>query len=402
VQIAVGMYQNQGAREYQQDAMAIKNFGTIGVLAILADGMGGYEGGEIASRIASEKFREFIIEGEDVGSSLQSALERANRAIGEYKNDHPEVKSMGTTVVACFLTGKSCQWISVGDSPLYLIRNRSRIERINANHSIAGLLDLQVQSGEISREEAQANPQRHMLTSAVSGEEVPTVDLSAEFPVREGDLYILASDGVETLPMERIKDIVLRHVPSVTQENVQNAAEALVDEVIAVGKPGQDNVTVIILGRIEENEPTTRMFSPAAERKKLWALLLAGVLTLLAVAGLILFGGSDKDVEKTHRPTGTVQSPAPKKPVHGAIEKARTQAHSQEQASPVLEKKGADRTTPPEKAEAKKGEPQQPKALPEKKETGSPAAKQKEDETHKKVIKIQMQTKPATGQSAQH
>ena len=71
MEIAVGMHQDQGKREYQQDAMSIKNFGSIGVLAILADGMGGYEGGEIASKLVSENFREFTIEGENIGDSLK-------------------------------------------------------------------------------------------------------------------------------------------------------------------------------------------------------------------------------------------------------------------------------------------------------------------------------------------
>jgi protein phosphatase len=283
MEIAVGMHQHQGKREYQQDAMSIKQFGSIGVLAILADGMGGYEGGEIASRLVSENFREFIIEGEDIAASLKKYLLKGNEAIRAYKKEHPEVKSMGTTAIAFFMSPKNCQWISVGDSPLYVIRNRKSISRINENHSVAGLLDLQVQKGEISQEEALSSGQRHMLTSAVSGDDIPQMDVSVPYSIKSNDIFILASDGIETISPERIREIVLGHMPVITQQNAQNACEALVNEVIAQDTPNQDNVTVIILAKIEDNEPETILYQPSIvkDRKKLMALSGAFLLVVL-------------------------------------------------------------------------------------------------------------------------
>jgi len=150
--ILVGNAQAVGTRANQEDYFASVEIGD-GVLSIVSDGMGGYEGGEIASKLVSENFRDFSIDG-DIGESLKKYLLKGNDAIKEYKKDHPNVKSMGTTAIAFFMTDKNCQWVSVGDSPLYVIQNRSSIKRINENHSVAGLLDLQVKKGEISKEEA--------------------------------------------------------------------------------------------------------------------------------------------------------------------------------------------------------------------------------------------------------
>ncbi len=326
MEFAVGMHQDQGKREYQQDAMSIKPFGSIGVLAILADGMGGYEGGEIASKLVSENFREFSIEGEDIGDSLKKYLLKGNEAIRNYKEEHPEVKSMGTTAIAFFMTDKSCQWVSVGDSPLYVIRNRSTIKRINENHSVAGLLDLQVKKGEISKEEALSSGQRHMLTSAVSGDDIPQMDLSVSWTTKSDDIFILASDGIETISEDRIREIVLGHVTVATQENMQNACEALVQEVMSKGTKNQDNVTVVMLAKIEDDEPKTKIYPGAGidfgKKKKLPLAIVGGVIAsivLILAAWFMLSGDKDNklvvDINKTTKqakpePKESIQSPA--------------------------------------------------------------------------------------------
>lgn len=306
MEIAVGMHQDQGKREYQQDAMSIKPFSSIGgVLAILADGMGGYEGGEIASQLVSDNLREFTIEGDDIGDSLKKYLLKGNDAIAEYKKEHPNVKSMGTTGVAFFMTDKKCQWVSVGDSPLYVIRDRNSIKRINENHSVAGLLDLQVKKGEISQEEALSSGQRHMLTSAVSGENIPQIDVSTSWPVKENDIFILASDGIETISEDRIKEIVVGLTASgVTQENIQKACEALVQDVLHQETKNQDNVTVIILAKMGDGEPKTAIYNGSyldfKEKKKLTLPLAigAGVAALILIGLFMWFMSSDEKKEQ--------------------------------------------------------------------------------------------------------
>ena len=245
--IIVGMHQNQGKREYQQDAMSIKKFPSIGVLSILADGMGGYVGGEIASKLVSENFRDFSIDG-DIGESLKKYLLKGNTAIKDYKEDHPNVKSMGTTAIAFFMTDKSCQWVSVGDSPLYVIRNRSTITRINENHSVAGLLDLQAKKEIITIEEAKNNPNRHLLTSAITGEELSTIDFQ-EYKMNKEDnfQFLLASDGIETLSEKQILDIITQSV------SVESTKDALLEKIKKINKPRQDNATVIIINNPKNN-----------------------------------------------------------------------------------------------------------------------------------------------------
>ena len=305
MEIAVGMHQDQGKREYQQDTMSIKPFSSIGgVLAILADGMGGYEGGEIASQIVSDNLREFTIEGDDIGEALKKYLIKGNDAIAEYKKEHVNVKNMGTTAIAFFMTDKNCQWVSVGDSPLYVIRNRSIIKRINENHSVAGLLDLQVKKGVISQEEALSSGQRHMLTSAVSGDNLPQIDKSVSWSIKNNDIFILASDGIETITEDRIKEIVIGLTASgITQENVQKACEALVEDVLDQGTKNQDNVTVIILAKIIDGEPETAIYNgPGLDfmgNKKLPLSIIAGavisVLTIVLV-WFFLSSGESKSI----------------------------------------------------------------------------------------------------------
>jgi len=311
MKFAVGMHQHQGAREYQQDVMSIKNFGSIGVLGILADGMGGYQGGEIASGIVAENFREFVIEGEDIGKSLKKYLYQGNSAMSEYKTQHPEVDKMGTTAIAFFMTEKSCQWVSVGDSPLYIIRNRSAITRINENHSVGGLLDIQVKKGEITREEALANTQRHMLISAVSGDDISKIELSPSWSLNPGDIFILASDGIETISPERIREIVLGHTASgVTQENLQNACEGLINDVIDKKLRNQDNVTAILLAVIDEEGHIQK--SKKKSKIPLW--VFASIIALVIAAIYFMMPSSNKPA--THPESNTTKVIAVSKPVH--------------------------------------------------------------------------------------
>ena len=102
----VSMYQNQGDREYQQDAMSAKSFRQAGTLCILADGMGGYEGGEIASKLIIDTFMKMTIDGASTRDILEKNLHLSNDAIAEYKRSHEEVKSMGSTAIAFFITSR--------------------------------------------------------------------------------------------------------------------------------------------------------------------------------------------------------------------------------------------------------------------------------------------------------
>lgn len=246
--ILFSMHQHQGDRDYQQDAMKVKSFGDLGALCVLADGMGGYEGGEIASDIIASTFFNVSIDGDDIAAILERTLHEANDEIARYKETHPEVGNMGSTLIAAFFTDNSLQWISVGDSPLYEIADNRRIQRINDNHSVAGILDLQLKQGEITQQEVDQNPNKHMLTSAVNGEEIAIIDLSPKHPFEDDHLYILASDGIETLSEQEILRIVQKFDCG-EQEGLSLAAQQLVIAVLEKRKPKQDNVTVVLVSK---------------------------------------------------------------------------------------------------------------------------------------------------------
>ncbi len=237
----------QGARDYQQDACGQRDINNYKLL-FLADGMGGYKGGEIASEIVINTFmRENFDPKIETGKEyLKKTLLKANKVIAEYKEEHPDVSSMGTTAVALLITESSYQLISVGDSLIYRIRN-GEIERINQNHSVAGLLELQLKKKEITQEEVDKNPNKHLLTSAITGEEITMIDLSEENLIYPNDVFILASDGIETItPVD-----ILRNVKG-CDGDIQLAVDRILGEIGKKNKPNQDNATIQIVSFVAE------------------------------------------------------------------------------------------------------------------------------------------------------
>jgi protein phosphatase len=209
-------------------------------LAILTDGMGGYKGGEIASKLAVETFQKEFKPSSDISKSLNQSLQKANEAIYQYKEQHKDVASMGTTLIALYVIEDSFQWVSVGDSPLFLIRD-NKIERINANHSVAGLLELQLKHGEITEQQAKENPNRHMLTSALDGNDLTIIETSKEMSLQSNDRLILASDGVETISMDEILGIVI------SSDNEEDISQKIIERVESRAKSNQDNATLVYI-----------------------------------------------------------------------------------------------------------------------------------------------------------
>lgn len=248
MKIEVVHNQIQGDRDYQQDSLAQRDIGEFKLL-VLADGMGGYNGGEIASKIVVDTFMTHPFSNSN--EFLEEALDSANKKISEYKEGNPDVSNMGTTVIAVLMNSSFYQWLSVGDSPLYLVRD-NMIRRINENHSVAGMLNLEVERGEISLEQAQANKNRHMLTSAILGEEIFMKDISTLHDFKMDDKLILASDGIETLRENDILNIINSNPDSMI------ASEKVLKEIETKDKKYQDNASIIIatplLDKLEQSE----------------------------------------------------------------------------------------------------------------------------------------------------
>jgi len=185
--------QHQGARGYQEDSWALRTLADGALVAVLADGMGGHAGGAVASRLAVGAFLMAI----ENGGSLADALDAANRAVGEAARRDAALQNMGSTLVAVTVKDDEVRWISVGDSPLYLVA-RGTLDRLNADHSMVPQIDALVARGIISPEEAARHPGRHTLREAVMGQSLTLID-EGRRGLDQGDRLLVCSDGIQTL-----------------------------------------------------------------------------------------------------------------------------------------------------------------------------------------------------------
>ena len=245
----------QGARNYQEDTAIIWPGSSLPDLAadavepdrligVLADGMGGRAGGAIASRTVCESFVRACAKCHGPWAErLWSALEAANVAIARAVVCNPALAGMGSTVIGAAFGPEGLQWVSVGDSPLYLVR-RGKIALLNEDHSLAPLLDQLAAEGAMTFEEARSDPRRHVLRSAVTGGDLELVDFSrAPLPVASGDCVILASDGIHTLEPSELARIVAAK----GDQGPDAIAEALIEAVEQARDPFQDNAAVVVV-----------------------------------------------------------------------------------------------------------------------------------------------------------
>lgn len=223
--------QHRGARPYQEDSWRLATLGDGSLVAVVADGMGGHAGGATASRLAVEAFIHAI----EQGGGLADGLNDANAAVGKGAAGRSELAGMGATLVGVHLRGDELRWISVGDSPFYLIE-AGRIERLNADHSMAPQIDALVKRGMLTQEEADHHPGRHTLREAVMGEPLTLIDKGSRRLGPDARL-LLCSDGVQSLTPEQIMG--------------QSAltSDRIVAAVLAARKEHQDNITVVKLER---------------------------------------------------------------------------------------------------------------------------------------------------------
>lgn len=226
--------QSQGARLNQEDAYGVVPPEDMGddeaLLAIVADGMGGHAAGEVASSLAVQAFVDgfFGLESADDASRLWAGLEAANTEIGKAIQARQDLSGMGTTLLAVIFRGGSVRWISVGDSPLYLLREGA-LQRLNRLHVDEPALDSAEPSG--------------ALASAVIGERLYEVDDQPPVILAPGDLILAASDGLNTLPESEL----VCQLTSCAGESAASCADALLQAVAACHHPRQDNTTVFIL-----------------------------------------------------------------------------------------------------------------------------------------------------------
>ncbi|MGH3043019.1 MAG: Stp1/IreP family PP2C-type Ser/Thr phosphatase [Gaiellaceae bacterium] len=212
-------------------------------LFAVADGMGGAQAGEVASRLTAAAFREYH-EADRLAPDerLQAIIQEANRRIYERARTDSDVSGMGTTVTAALLTGGRVTLGHVGDSRAYRIRD-GELEQLTQDHSLVADL---MRSGSLTPEEAEAHPQRSVITRALGTDPEVDVDtLSVEAEV--GDLFLLCSDGLTTMVADDDILGILSAAPT-----LDDAAKELVRAANTGG--GEDNVTVVLF-RVEGDEP---------------------------------------------------------------------------------------------------------------------------------------------------
>ena len=237
----------QGARPYQEDAFGTLEVDTAGetpaLLMILADGMGGAAGGATASSTVVDVFtREFPISSGNTDVRFRQCLEATTVSLSEQETDDPRLKGMGSTVVAALYDGHRIEWLSVGDSPMWLFTNGTLV-RLNADHSMVPVLQRLVGAGKLSPEKARGDWRRNMLRSAVTGSAAEMVDCAYRAcRLQSDDFLVIASDGLETLSEEEIA----RELRAASG-NAEAAANALFSAVRAASGPSQDNVTFLLL-----------------------------------------------------------------------------------------------------------------------------------------------------------
>ncbi len=274
-------------------------------LFVVADGMGGAQAGEVASRIAVESFEVGLNDAGNAEEGLASRALDANTRIYELAQNDPDHAGMGTTLTAVYVGEREVAIAHVGDSRAYCLRD-GELLRLTDDHS---LVDELIRQGRLTPEEAEDHPQRSIITRALGPESVVEVD-TRTFHARAGDVYLLCSDGLTTMLSEaKLAQVLLDH------PRLRDAGEALIAQANEAG--GRDNITVILL-RLEEvgrdgasaasvltssspSEPTRASAAtprrprrptpaPAAKKPRRRLRRLVAPLVLLVVLGIVVVG----------------------------------------------------------------------------------------------------------------
>jgi protein phosphatase len=202
-------------------------------LFAIADGMGGAQAGEVASRLAAAALKE---SGAETGGEerIFDLIQEANRRVYDRSSTDPTTSGMGTTITVALVENGNVAFGHVGDSRAYLIRNQ-KMEQITEDHSLVNEL---MKSGKLSREEAEAHPQRSVITRALGTD--PDVDVDTfTIAAQEGDVFLLCSDGLtDMLHEDEIFDLVEDN-----RTDIDSALKALVKAANRSG--GEDNITVV-------------------------------------------------------------------------------------------------------------------------------------------------------------
>jgi protein phosphatase len=216
-----------------------QEFERRGRLFMIADGMGGHKGGQVASGLAVDAVRNRFLqaESEDACSVLIESFQEAHRVIVEASHDSSDLDGMGTTCCAAIVKNGKLVFGSIGDSRLYLIRD-GNVQPLTEDHTLVNAL---MKQGVLSAEEARTHEQRNVLTAALGSESSPIAGDFASDPIslRPGDTLLMCSDGLHGQVTDQEMGSMVESQP------LTDACRDLVD--LAKQRGGPDNITVQLL-----------------------------------------------------------------------------------------------------------------------------------------------------------
>lgn len=249
------------ARENNEDAAA---FDVSQNVAILADGMGGYNAGEVASGMTTafikselSRWREHTGERanlKEIGRAMEICVENANRSVFNAATNNPQYNGMGTTLVLGVFHGEHLLLGHIGDSRCYRFRE-GQLEQLTRDHS---LLQEQLDAGLITPEEAEHSSNKNLVTRAVGVEDTVVLELH-EHQVLEHDIYLMCSDGLSDMASDAIIGNVLAQ-----GGGLDDLAKRLVE--VALEGGGRDNVTVLLVQAEPSSQPKTGWLSKVLGR----------------------------------------------------------------------------------------------------------------------------------------
>lgn len=229
-------------RQTNEDAGTIQTYGDGWTLAIVADGMGGHQAGEVASQMAVASICDHMriihdrMTPDELQRTLRDAIQAANQKVLAYAEAHPECRGMGTTIVAALMNAQFGVLAHIGDSRIYRYSS-GILQQITSDHTLVNEL---LRSHQITQDEAANHPRRNVLTRALGTDQTVKADFSI-LHWDEGDMLLLCSDGLSgKISGEMIADIV-----GVGEGSLTQMAETLIARALEAG--GEDNITVILL-----------------------------------------------------------------------------------------------------------------------------------------------------------
>lgn len=229
-------------REYNEDSTGLFELDSGYTIAIVADGMGGHQAGDVASRKTVECIENGLVDEnlsistEEKKDLLLQIVGKANEKIYRLALENKQFQGMGTTVIASIIDENEVVLAHVGDSRAYML-HRDGLYQLTVDHSYVEFLK---EHGQITEEEAKTHPQRNMILRAVGTSEEIEVDL-IHTPWQEGDILLLCSDGLTSMVGDREIGLVLAS----TTMDLNDKADKLIE--LALDAGGKDNISLILL-----------------------------------------------------------------------------------------------------------------------------------------------------------